>query len=1454
MSKEKINEFTKITQEAIAKFREKLLDLSNRNNLINLSFNPRSNRNIRLIDELPNQIYQKVIDNIELEIISLPSPKEYEDEQTEEFKLEFEKGKLENDIFLKKVEDLGDRFDESNKESQLILRELKDSIRIKLNLEQRIAPDTVSIEDYAKEHGIIPNYEMPFTNEEISEKHEDNKLQTLFYPLDLERKARNLRREYQRFIDEKGTNTLFLTFGCLEWYEINNTKRFSPLLIYPITLKEEKSKEGMKFKIISSESELAINLSLKKRLSRDYGIEMPDLEEGIQPENYFDLIKNTILKNKTNWKIRRYLNISIHTYSKLSMYEDLDPNIWEKNGSILGSQKNIQELFTGSEKSNHSENYYDLDDKKVFKKVPILIEDADSSQYSTILDSLSGQNLVVQGPPGTGKSTTISNIIAAHLFNGKKVLFVSEKKAALDVVAKKLQDKNLDPFTFKLTATNQKKSEFISDVKKRVNIGEGDFFQSLNNSDTESIDINYHKQADKIITYKNLLNKKNFKIDKTIYEILLSYAKFSYFENKYPTNFKNDYLIKDADKIEKNTLQKIYAEILDVTKLITGILTNYSKIENHPWYGINLSKNNLFEIQDLTSQLEELKNTCTAVIPKIKNIYKQINVEAKFSKNQIKEELFIFVDFNLKENLDIYLKNINDKEDFSNILLFCKNLSNYKTYLKNKKNLSEKIDLSFSFSKDKLKRYLRYIENSNFLSFLFDRNYKDAKNFYKSIALNGKFSKTLSKFYLKSLISYIENLPEIDEVINTIKNDHNIKKIIIDDFKEESTNLDKLQNLFEFCSDDLKSDNQKMIISKNIHNVENIKNEVRILNENILEIDKIYNKFNNKINDVFFNFKKNDNLEYEEIFKKLNSINIQDTDELNNLIQLNSYSNELNQNIKNIYNSFIDEELDFKYFNNAFDFCFYKSLAKLLFDKEKELSSISTTNFEDEVNKYKNLDYELFNRKKNQLISDLIDVEPPMGVSRGRASDITEFSLIKREIDKQRAHIPYRKLLERAPNAIRAIKPVFMLSPISLSQVTKAKDNQFDVLIIDEASQMRIEDALGAILRCKQIIIVGDPEQLPPSSFFDSKTSFEDNDIVEDDESILDLAISKFGNKRMLRWHYRSRHESLINFSNHYFYDRGLIIPPSSIDKFAVNYNFVKGTYNARTKESNNEVRGGINPIESDAISSAVINFMEENPSKSCLVVTMNNQQRDLIDETIRSKSHNNSIVSDYISDWQETMEPFTVKNLETVQGDERDFIFISTLFGPNKDGNVMQRFGPINNVKGHRRLNVLFTRAKESVQLFTSLKPNDIKADNNTEKGRMIFQKYIEYASTQKIETGKITGKGTDSDFEDWVKEELENLGYEVTPQVGVSGFFIDLGIKHKDYPFGYLAGVECDGATYHSSLSARDNDITRQKVLENYGWNIYRIWSTNWFNDSKTELRKLDSYLKSIIKNKIN
>ena len=178
----------------------------------------------------------------------------------------------------------------------------------------------------------------------------------------------------------------------------------------------------------------------------------------------------------------------------------------------------------------------------------------------------------------------------------------------------------------------------------------------------------------------------------------------------------------------------------------------------------------------------------------------------------------------------------------------------------------------------------------------------------------------------------------------------------------------------------------------------------------------------------------------------------------------------------------------------------------------------------------------------------------------------------------------------------------------------------------------------------------------------------------------------------------------------------------------------------------------------------------------------------------------------------------------------------------------VRQRFGPINQPNGYRRLNVLFTRAKERVELYTSMRANDITEGG--ERGKQILKSYLEYAATQKLDTGIVTGRDTDSDFEDWVKEELEKLGYQVYPQVGVGGFRIDLGIKHSSYP-GYIAGIECDGAAYHSSVSARDNDIVRQRILEGLGWNIYRIWSTNWFKNPQAELAKLDGYLKSLIKN---
>jgi len=1449
------DKFIEITQKAIAKYRENLLDISNRNNLINLNFNPRSNKILRIIDELPNVIAKKLAEEKTLRLISLPPPeKEPKDEKTDLFKKTFEEEKLINEEFLNEVEHLGDKFDDSNEISQQIIRKLKDYVREKLNLKKRPSPETMSIEEYAKAHNIMPNYEVPKNlSENISEnKHADNKMQTLFYPDDLARKARALKKDTKRILDEKGTNTLHISFGCLEWFEAANVKRHAPLLLMQVQLSENSTLKGPEYLIESTQSEIFLNLPISKKLLNDFRITLPEYKDNLTPEDYFTLIENNILKNKPDWKLRRYITLAIHTYSKMSMYEELDPSIWSKNGNILGKQENIKSLFTGSKGESGFGETYDVDDKKINSKVPILIEETDSSQFSTIVDAMNGNNLAIQGPPGTGKSTTITNMIAAFLYKKKKVLFVAEKKAALDVVFKKLKDKNLDKFAFRLSSTAEKKTSILDELKKRLELD-----QPFLDFDIENDEKEYNKQKKLIRDYGDILQKEYFEIKKTGYEILTNVSKYKYYLDKYPKYFENDPSLKNIEKLTRNDYIKNLTTISDLNNILQNITKSFKDITQHPWFGLTLDNNNPYEIKELKNDIINIKIETENLIKKTTALYKEIHFNGEINSNNLDKLIKVF---NIAEN-------IKSKEisDILSILVEEKYIDKFKDFhhdlkLYNdfdyvKKSLEKTVELGESFEIVKLKRHLKNIKNSVFLfSFLFSTEYRNSKRYFTYIVKDGLYKKEKAIVVINNLINYLTLKKNTQKNINSLKNNYSYFAKKNNNFKSEKTDFKIIDNVKKYLI--FEKIDEQILINKNIKNLTNIKKEIKSIEVIYNAFKNLYNKFSSKIDSQkFFKYEKN-NIVFGHINPKLNKIDLTNDEVITDYITLNNYNNNFDKDFQNLYDSFVSEKIDFKFLEYSYKFLVFNSLARKLFNIEKNLPKFLSTSFDQEVKKLRDLDKKVFKNKKFLLINNLLNISIEPGISRGKATDLTERALIEREIDKKRAHIPFRQLLKRAGKALRDMKPCYMLSPTSLSQIVSAEPEIFDVLIIDEASQMKIEDSIGAILRTKQTIIVGDPMQLPPTTFFNTAADFSTEDgIVDDDESILDLALSKYHPSRMLKWHYRSKHESLINFSNHHFYNRQLIIPPSATDEFAIKNNYIEdGIYTSRTttETKNIKERGGVNLIEANKISEAVINFMincvKKKQKKSCLLVTMNNQQRDLIDEQIRFLSSKSNEANDYISSWMDTMESFEVKNLERVQGDERDVIFISTLFGPNKDNHVMERFGPIVQARGERRLNVLFTRAKERVELFTSLTPNRIK--DGGAKGKEIFKRYLEYAKIQRIETGVDTGKSTDSDFEDWVKEELEKLGYQVIPQVGVSGFFIDLGIKHEDYKYGYLAGIECDGAAYHSSVSARDNDIVRQKVLEGLGWNIYRIWSTNWFDNPKSELKKLDLYLKTLLK----
>ena len=526
----------------------------------------------------------------------------------------------------------------------------------------------------------------------------------------------------------------------------------------------------------------------------------------------------------------------------------------------------------------------------------------------------------------------------------------------------------------------------------------------------------------------------------------------------------------------------------------------------------------------------------------------------------------------------------------------------------------------------------------------------------------------------------------------------------------------------------------------------------------------------------------------------------------------------------------------------------YRAMARRAHEVYPALCKFSGVSLSEAQDRIRKIDAKLKDYARAEVIGSTTERgrQAPAGNGYGSVKKFTEMSLVNHETGKKSRHIPLRDLFARSGEAIQCLKPCFMMSPLSVAQFLRNDGLKFDIVIFDEASQVLPEDALGAMLRGDRLVVVGDQMQLPPTDFF-QRADVESADALNDEESaaihglesILDKTLSVFQPARRLLWHYRSKDPRLIAYSNREFYDNALQLFPAADfgdPKHGVKVVEVGGTYSGRC-----------NAKEADAIAVAAVAFMRRYPNRSLGIVALNGQQRDLIQSNVDRLISEDDRATEYRRSFNSGLEPFFVKNLENVQGDERDVIFISTVFGRDAQGNVFQRFGPINSAVGHRRLNVLFTRAKESVVVFTSLKTEDIQLEDGSSRGRHVLRGYLEYARTGRLEAGTTSGRPPDSDFEELVRSRLKREGYEVDCQVGVAGYFVDLAVKHPQRPTSYVLAVECDGATYHSFKSARDRDRLRHEILERLGWKIHRIWSTDWFQNPEHEMVKLLDRLKS-------
>ncbi len=476
---------------------------------------------------------------------------------------------------------------------------------------------------------------------------------------------------------------------------------------------------------------------------------------------------------------------------------------------------------------------------------------------------------------------------------------------------------------------------------------------------------------------------------------------------------------------------------------------------------------------------------------------------------------------------------------------------------------------------------------------------------------------------------------------------------------------------------------------------------------------------------------------------------------------------------------------------------------------------------------------------KNRIRLSRLDVVKAHHRNIPAVSGLGPVGILRGEMARRRNHMPIRQLMQKASLAIQALKPVFMMSPLSIAQFLPPGVLEFDMLVMDEASQIQPVDALGAIARAKQVVVVGDERQLPPTKFFSKMTSGgseEDEDSgaqVSDIESILGLFSARGLPQKMLRWHYRSRHQSLIAVSNSQFYDSKLFIVPSPYTQEAgmgLRFHHVPG----------GTFEDGINKVEAKAVAEAVIRHALNSPSLSLGVAAFSIKQRREIQDQVELLRRLNPQTEEFFH--SHPHEPFFIKNLENVQGDERDVILISVAYAKGPTGAPMSmRFGPLGAEGGERRLNVLISRAKRRCEVYASITDEDIDLERGKGKGVFAFKLFLHYARTGRLSMSERTDRQMDSVFEEQIMAALQERGYQVHPQVGIAGFFIDLAVADEAVPGRYLLGVECDGAAYHDSRSARDRDRLRQAVLEDHGWNIHRIWSTDWFQRPKAELDRL-------------
>lgn len=1228
----------------------------------------------------------------------------------------------------------------------------------------------------------------------------------------------------KRHLRERGVTSLYLALGMLRWYDVDHADEAnrSPLLLAPIELQGKPVRDAdlLDYTITRRSAEVILNPALRKKLAAERGLDLP-ADEAISLRNTDGVFESIhqITAGFEGWSIQPSVVAGIFDFTKLSLYSDLernrdkilaDPIIRALNGDM----DSLQRREGGIQTPKASELDDVVDPVDTFQ-----VLDADSSQQEAIEAAKRGKSFVLQGPPGTGKSQTIANIITEKIALGERVLFVSEKQAALDVVKQRLTEAGVGRFCLEVHGEKATHKSVLQHLSRELQSDPvdavADRTRTLKRLRDRRSAINQHG---------DLLFHSPDGWETTVYEALGIVSRYD----------ETPWVATGIDKpleLSQDTVETAIEELETLARFEEQIQTAKSSPWRHTTlreWGIETDELMRRSLTGQTQAIQTLGDTAD-----------QVAAGLGFRPDSLAA---------CREAADM-LEHLSDRPAISwQEGFFAESFVETGQQLEELAKVSRKRD---SLVTKLLKNYDESILSVDGIGLSDELDqygvFKTVRPAYR--AARGRLTEHAKPTYSpghEQVFYDAQKLAAIQRLDTQLEIYQDTAEALGQSYNGRDTDWEMLISARRWLGALVEFDNATLSGAPDLlRKAQNMDCAAlaKKMNGALQEYDQAAEFFESAMDTGQIGIKGARFVEapLSDLSAALAYL-LDRTPDLQGRVQFAAQLDRVQSTVCGTYcNQALEDGVDPEQLVAGFKRRFYSQWLNSVYE-ETSVGSFRVDKIRRDLEQFQQLDVTQQELAQTEVQHRVTERRPELGIN---SSATVSRAVLQREIKKERNYKPLRELFDEAASLISRLTPCFMMSPLSVAEHLKSESIAFDTVVFDEASQVMPQDAVSSLIRADQAILAGDSKQLPPTSFFEADVETTE-DVREDLDSILEETASVLPEKS-LRWHYRSRSEELIQFSNHHYYDNKLRTFPENEPEIdtGVEFEYVEdGTYDRGASRQN--------VIEAERVVDLVEEHAETHGSRSLGVVAFSSAQEQAIRDALADRCAE-SVQLDSFVDQDDALEEFFIKNLEMVQGDERDRMIFSVGYGPAADGTISTNFGPLNKAGGERRLNVAVTRAKEKVTVVCSMQPGDVDLSGSNSVGAQHFKDYLKYANVgERALTRQDRVEPTldfDSQFEKAVYDALESAGYDPVTQVKSSSYSIDLAIKHPEQPGSYVLGIECDGAAYHASKTARDRDRTRQLVLENLGWDIHRIWSPDWASNEARQLELIDERVDSLL-----